>query len=223
MRYRLERIILPAVMLTFLCLPAGKAYPEMYVAGQAGWTFPQALSNVEGTGALSGFSLSDFALQSSLLYGAKIGYYFPTFNWLGVEAEVFNSTPNIKQQSGTAQGFGASVPYVLPGSHLRVLTTALNLLARYPGERFQPYLGLGLGVFFVRANDASGSSSDNGVPGLNALVGARLFVTDRLAVFVEGKYNRATFQLDTAELKGDYSAVHGVVGLALHFDSFRQH
>jgi hypothetical protein len=77
-------------------------------------------------------------------------------------------------------------------------------------------------VFFARASDATGSASDNAVPGLNVLAGVRYFVTERVALFGEYKYNWATFELDNvaataAGLKEDYSASHIVGGLSLHF------
>ena len=149
--------------------------------------------------------------------------------------EAFNTTPHLKETAFTT------------GAHLRVTTLAFNAIARAKmmcerhddhdrtGRpttdrdhrdrdfcRLQPYAGVGLGVFFARASDATGSASDNAVPGLNVLAGVRYFVTERVALFGEYKYNRATFEFDNvgataAGLKGDYSASHIVGGLSLHF------
>lgn len=88
--------------------------------------------------------------------------------------------------------------------------------------RLQPYAGVGSGVSFARASDATGSASDNAVPGLNVLAGVHYFVTERVALFGEYKYNRATFDFynvaaTAAGLKGDYSASHIVGGLSLYF------
>ena len=77
----------------------------MYVAGQMGVNIPQDASNVELSVGGRTLGLSDLALQNSLMYGAKAGYYFDSLTWqnfnLGVETEVFNSTPHIKQQEVT--------------------------------------------------------------------------------------------------------------------------
>jgi opacity protein-like surface antigen len=214
---------------------------ELYVAGFGGYTIGHGFDDVEGTGALSGLNLGDIDLKDSGVYGAKVGYFMPRrLNWLGVEMEAFNTTPHLEQTSiaGTT----------LPGAHLRVTTLAFNAIARAkmmcerhdndhdrtgrPANdrdyryhdfcRLQPYVGVGLGVFFARASDAAGSSSDNGVPGLNALAGIRYYFTERVALFGEYKYNRATFDFDNvgataAGIKGDYSASHIVGGLSLHF------
>jgi opacity protein-like surface antigen len=87
--------------------------------------------------------------------------------------------------------------------------------------RLQPYVGAGVGIFFARASNGT-SSSDNGVPGLNALAGVRYFFTEHVALFGEYKYNRATFEFENiggsgAGLKGDYSVSHIVGGLSFHF------
>jgi opacity protein-like surface antigen len=209
---------------------------ELYVAGFGGYTIGHGFDNVEGTGALSGINLGDIDLKNSGVYGAKVGYFLPRrLNWLGLEMEAFNTTPHLKETAFTT------------GAHLRVTTLAFNAIARAkmmcerhddhdrPGRptidrdyrdhefcRLQPYAGVGLGVFFARASDATGSSSDNAVPGLNALAGVRYFLTERVALFGEYKYTRATFDFDNAVataagIKGDYSASHIVGGLSLHF------
>ena len=209
---------------------------ELYVAGFGGYTIGHGFDNVEGTGALSGINLGDIDLKDSGVYGAKVGYFLPRrLNWLGLEMEAFNTTPHLKETAFTT------------GAHLRVTTLAFNAIARakmmcerhddhdrtgrpttdpdpraHDFCRLQPYVGVGLGVFFARASDATGSASDNAVPGLNVLAGVRYFVTERVALFGEYKYNRATFDFDNvggtaAGLKGDYSASHIVGGLSLHF------
>jgi opacity protein-like surface antigen len=209
---------------------------EFYVAGFGGYTIGHGFDNVEGTGIASGLNLGDFSLKNSGVYGLKIGYFLPRrLTWLGFEVEGFNTTPHIEETN------------LISGTHLRVTTLAFNAIARLKTMcqrhedhgrktggtedtvyryhefcRLQPYVGVGLGVFFARASDEAGSVSDNGVPGLNALAGLRFYVTERIALFGEYKYNRATFDFDNIGganigLKGDYSASHIVGGLSLHF------
>jgi hypothetical protein len=141
---------------------------EMYVAGMAGYTTPNDLTNVKGTGGASVLSFSDLDLQSSVAYGGKVGYFFPAVNWLGVETEVYNTTPHVKQQPVTVSGFGLSFPLgTQPGFSLRVLTWGINAVVRYPGKTFQPYAGVGLGMFFAHATFQGQSDSDT-APGLNS-------------------------------------------------------
>ncbi len=59
-------------------------------------------------------------------------------------------------------------------------------------------------------------------PGLNLLAGAKFFLTERVAVFCEGRYTYASFQFEDAGLvgagvKGVYQAPGVVAGMAWHF------
>ena len=211
-------VFIPLLML----LPA-RVQAETYVAGQLGWSFPNDVSHVEGTKHLAGFTVSDVALQNNLMYGAKLGHFFDRARWFGVETEIFNSTPHQKQQTVTITGAGISVPTPVQGTLLRVTTWAFNAVVRYPGERFQPYAGVGLGVFFAHAGDASDTTV-----GFNALAGARIFLTKQFAAFAEYKYQRTSGEFSAsipgigpAGLKGDYSANSLVAGLSYHLDLFK--
>ena len=59
----------------------------MYVAGQVGLTIPQSLSNVENTRGGVTTDENDQSLKSSVLDGAKLGYYFESLKWLGIETK----------------------------------------------------------------------------------------------------------------------------------------
>jgi opacity protein-like surface antigen len=215
---------LPA--LAVILLLSSPARAEMYIAGQLGVTIPNSFSNVEGVDSAAGLRVSDLKLQNSFMYGAKLGYYFDRLKWLGLETEVYNTNPNSKQQTVTVSGGGLSAPTTLAGQDIRVLTWApIMVLVRYPGERFQPYAGVGMGVFFARVHDGgSGESSSDTKVGLNTQLGLRVLVTKHVSVFGEWKYNRASLNFSdstptaaTGGLKGDYSAHILAFGLGYHF------
>ena len=200
---------------------------EVYIAGQGGVSFPNSFSNIEVVG-FSGLTISDLSLHKSVMYGGKLGYYFDKLKWLGVETEVFNSTPHIKQQPATASFGGFTTPPVtLIGQDLRVLNWApINVVVRYQMGPLEPYAGVGLGLFFARVHDAASgeSSSSNWRPGLNTQVGIRYMLTKQLSLFGEWKYNRASFNFDassptqaTGAFKGDYSAHIAIGGVGWHF------
>jgi opacity protein-like surface antigen len=198
----------------------------MYVAGQMGVSIPNSFSNVEGVGSLTGVKTSDLSLQNSLMYGAKLGYYFDSIKWLGVETEVFNSTPHLKQQNATVSFGGASATGTFPGQSVRVLNWApINIVVRHQMGQFEPYAGIGMGVFFANLKDgASGESSSSTNVGLNTQLGLRYLVTKNLSVFGEWKYNRASFNFSessptqaTGGFKGDYSANILAFGVGYHF------
>ena len=223
MTHRLSIFALCSLSLVLCSTPI---QAEPYVAGQFGVTIPNRLSHIEGTGSNTGLTMSDLSLQTSIMYGAKLGYYFDSLKWLGVETEVFNMNPNIKQQSATAIGPGGPVTATLTGQDLRVLNwSPINVMVRYQAGRFEPYAGVGMGIFFARVHDGqSGESSSDTSMGLNTQLGLRYLVTKNIAVFGEWKYNRAHFNFDlssptqgTGGFKGDYSANIFAFGVGYHF------
>ena len=189
-------------------LAAARAGGESYVGGFIGWNWPSS-SGVEynGTPAPSvsnptpsplnpGTTGNDLALKNSFVIGGKLGHFFESMPWLGIETELFNTTPHQKQQTisrmepgvGTTSGFAN-------GYTMRVLTWApFNVIVRYPGERLQPYAGVGLGLFFAHRKDAaSGDTQSSTVPGLNTQLGLRYKLDEHYSLFGEYKYNYARF------------------------------
>ena len=121
--------------------------------------FADELQAVRGTGSLAGLSAPDFDLKNSYAYGGKLGYY-PGHLILGVELDVLQSNPHIKNLDD------------IPGIHLSVTNIGVNLLLRYPGLTFQPYLGLGPAVLVSRLSDSATTRTDTDVTvGLNLLTG----------------------------------------------------
>jgi opacity protein-like surface antigen len=202
----------------------------------------------------SNFQLTDsIKLKNSPMFGARVGYFFNAFGfpWAGLELEAFTTTPDIKQQSVSYTNQIVSYRQFLPPvpppppqpqsltcpspptcaagvsfaeAKLRVTTVTLNAVVRYPGKIFQPYAGIGGGLFYFQASDLqvqnlTKTSGSDLQPGLNAFGGLKVFVTEHIAVFGEYKYNRATIKRldDVSGLKGDYSIMHLLGGIAYHF------
>jgi opacity protein-like surface antigen len=212
-------------LLSFTPLLASIAQAEPYIAGQFGVTFPGNLSNVGGIQPSSGLRLTDLDLVSSFEGGIKAGAFFQRLRWLGVETEFFYTNPHVKQQNVTITGPGAPLTLNLGGAHMRVATWAFNLMARYPGPHFQPYAGVGLGIYWARISDNNngiGTASDTS-PGLNVLAGLNYLVGRHVGLFTEYKYNRARFDFGGGDgtnsvfLKSDYSAHTLVLGVGYHF------
>ena len=186
------------------------ASAEWYVAGDVGANFADRLTGISGTNGLEGLQAPDFDLKNSVSYGAKLGY-FAEHSWLGIEGELLQTTPHIKNLDD------------VPGIHLRVTTVGVNLLARYPGRTFQPYAGVGVGTVIAHLSDSATTQSNTDVTsGWNVLAGLRGFVTPYVAVFTEYKYTGATLRFDQAFVTGGgfegvYKAQHVLVGLSYHF------
>lgn len=184
---------------------------ETYIAGQLGVALPPVGGGFTGVDVNSEFFLqgtthSDLDLSSSFMIGGKVGHYFDSVRWFGLEAEVFHATPHIEQQTHTFQNPtvpGLTASAILQGAHLRVLTVApFNLMFRYHKTRLQPYIGFGPGIFFARisgeglAPDSPSSSSDNARLGLNVKAGLQYYVTKHLTAFAEWKFNYGRFKFE---------------------------
>jgi opacity protein-like surface antigen len=199
-----------SILVIALSLSPVSAAGEWYVAGQVGANFADRLTDVEGTGILSGLRAPDFDLKNAVVYGGKLGY-FSGNGPLGVELDVFNSQPNIKNLDD------------IPGIHLRVTNVGLNLILRYPGQTFQPYIGLGGALLISHLSNSATTQSDNDVSGaFNMLAGLRAFVTPYVALFGEYKYTRGTLTFSDAfpsggGFSGDYRAQYVVFGVSYHF------
>jgi opacity protein-like surface antigen len=192
--------------------------PGPYIGLYGGLTIPEQLQDVRGTGEFSGLTFTDLKLARSAILGAKLGFFRSPKSWLGVETEFFYTNPHVKQQDFTGTGPGGSLTQNFAGAHIRMATWALNLIARYPGERFQPYAGVGFGIFWARLSGPDFATSADVSPGLNALGGMRFALTERLALFGEYKYNQAAFDFGRdVNLHALYQAHHFVGGLSLLF------
>jgi opacity protein-like surface antigen len=198
------------LFLTTLSLIAIPAQAEWYVAGQAGYNFAGSLRNVTTTGPFSGIELQDFDMKNSLAYGGKVGVY-PFHGALGFELDVFHSTPHVKNLDNS------------PGIHLAVTNVGANILLRYPGVTFQPYLGAGPAILIARLSPSVETQQDTQVSvGFNFLTGIRAFVTPHVALFTEYKYTDAKFGFDDAFGSfGGFDSTYRVnqifAGISYHF------
>jgi opacity protein-like surface antigen len=196
--------------LAIACLSADVSEAEYYVAGQVGVNFADRLTGIQGTGSFVTQSGPDLDLKNAVVYGGKFGF-FPSNGPMGLELDVFNSQPNIKNLDN------------IPGIHLGVTNVGINLLLRYPGQTFQPYVGFGGAALIARISETVDVKNDTDVGfGINLLGGLRTFITPYVAVFAEYKYTRGTLTFNeafgaTGGFSGNYHAQHVVFGLSYHF------
>ena len=205
-----RQFFLSVLLLAVLSSITIPAQAEWYVAGQAGHSFADSLRNVKGTGGLSGLEAPDFDMKNSLAYGGKVGVY-PFHGSLGFELDVNHSTPHLKNLDD------------VPGIHLAVTNVGANILFRYPGATFQPYLGLGPGILIARLDCSATTERDTQVSiGFNFLTGIRAFVTPNVALFTEYKFTDAKFGFNgafgsTGGFDSTYRAHQLFLGVSYHF------
>lgn len=198
------------------------AQAEWYVGGYGGVTAPGALSNTTvsdpnlGSGVTNA-RINDLELKSGLLEGAKGGYFFESRPWLGIESDLYTLKPDVTHQTivgGIASGrvFADSIG----PSSLRLSVLAVNLIIRSPSlsEVFQPYGGIGYGLFFATGS-GGGLSNTQINPGFQFVAGARYVLTAEWSLFGEFKYNNTEIRFNG--IQGNYDSQNFVAGLMWHF------
>jgi opacity protein-like surface antigen len=106
-------------------------------------------------------------------------------------------------------------------SDLLIFTTMINLIARYPSERIQPYVGIGGGWsdgILLNPNIAGRSDRDFETAwtlGYQFLGGAKINISQRLFVFGEYRYFSANYHWEGLAL--DFRTHYGVAGFGLRF------
>lgn len=101
------------------------------------------------------------------------------------------------------------------------------MLGPNPGTlyHFQPYGGVGVGIFFASIGQNGQSVSDTAA-GLDVLAGTRYFLFEHKALMVEYTYSRARSTFDNNPIFGlgfpttweaDYSARLVTLGVGYHF------
>ena len=198
------------------------AHAEWYVGAYGGITNPGAFSNTTlssptlGSGVTNA-RINDLELKSSLVGGVKAGYFFDKRPWLGLETDLYTLKPDVKQQTifgGTTTGrvFADN----LPTTNLRLTTWAFDIVIRSPsmGDIFQPYGGMGYGLFIANSS-AAGHSDTHVSPGFQLVAGARILMTPKWALFGEFKFNRATLRF--GDFRGNYESQIFTIGIMRQF------
>jgi opacity protein-like surface antigen len=198
------------------------AQAEWYVGGYGGIANPGAFSNVTLSdsivgGGVANARINDLELKTGLAGGAKVGYFFETRPWLGLETDLYTMAPSVTSQTivgGTPSGrvFADN----MPATSLRLSVWAVNLIIRSPSmsDVFQPYGGIGYGLFFATGS-RGGRSLTQINPGFQFVAGARYVLTQEWALFGEFKYNNAEIRFNG--IKGNYDSQNFVVGLMWHW------
>jgi opacity protein-like surface antigen len=232
-----------AVAASLLLAVPGLAAAEPYLAGFVGAAITENNGldttqtnnpvSVNGVSFLDG-TLKNIEFDTSVVFGGKVGYYFdhPALGGnFGLELEVYHFEPNVASQtvvfSGTARTiFGTTLPpefrTTIQKADIDVTAVGLNLLYRlelgqsdnFPHGRFQPYAGVGLGLFVATLSttttpfDTNKSIEDTDTqPGGQILLGARFFLSPNIAIFAEYKF------VQTAEFSFRFQETATALGL----------
>lgn len=147
--------LLVAVDLCLLLCGVGAtvAVAESYVQAQGGLGFPARFHHF--TGDYYGkqlFSTSDLAMTSGAAYGAKVGYFFASTPWLGLEGSYLHTAPTFPGQDYWYIQHNPTGRLTRgehePSMRVTVDSVGMNLVLRYPGETWQPYAAVGPALYW---------------------------------------------------------------------------
>ena len=212
---------------------------EFYAGGYLGaaLTPNQDLKFTSGAGwcHTPAFTAQTNKFDPAVVGGLKIGYFFNSVKFLGLEVEnSVNRTPVRSQNVTLSTPVAGSNRAILPDDPWLNYTMALHLVARYgffpdqevPFGRLQPYVGFGPGFVFIF--DRMHTSADFAP---DVMAGIRFMMLKNVSAFVEYKYSHVwgadlehhviAFPNLPTELKGsasfDYDSHKIVAGVAYHF------
>lgn len=181
--------------LALVSLPASAHDEVVYFTGQLGGSFPGSFTNIENVGGSfePGTTSTDLNLKNSLLYGLKLGIYSKS-GILGLETEVFNTNPDIKQQQQTFNEPTFGPFQATSEGNARVVTWAFNVLGRLPlSERLVVHAGVGPAILFSHLDRTNEQPQSSKRAGLNTQLGLSYFITKQVNVFGEWKFNHTRF------------------------------
>ncbi len=221
-----------ACLIGFSFFLSAPAQAEWYVGGYGGWAFHSDQDIDIGLGAfgLSGTdTFKNVDLNSSVVFGGKIGYYSEGLPQprVGVELDIAHFNADTDQQIVLTNLFPGGVG--IAASETRVTSIAVNLLFRYSvlQNRFQPYFGGGVGFFiadFETTVITEKKSDIDTAIGLQGIVGAHYYLIKPVSVFTEYKFvytDEFEFELHEGPLTGtaEVSLLSHLLygGIAYHF------
>lgn len=184
-----------------LLLPfARSAEAGPYFSLYAGLTVPH---DAEVTNNVTGEN-GQISFHSGINSGAKVGYWFTSLDapYIGFQFDANANYLKVKEVI-TSDGTVAAAT-----SKVNVSSLTANLLFRSPDGDVRPYVGAGIGVFYidvgpgqkpVPALGVNGNGWCGGVDtalGFQAMVGVDMTITQHLSFFAEYKFNTADFSFD---------------------------
>ena len=198
------------------------AHAESYFGGSIGIALPSDVDDIKlSSGAATG-TITDLDADNSFTYGFKVGHYFKSIPWLGVEINFQQSDPDVDQQNATATGTLGTFTAAATGQgriDVNHLTTIGFLAMLRPVENkifnLEPYLGLGLGVNIVSLGEGTAYSAAGVKSGAENLgsdtdvgfllsAGLNYEITDHIKAYGEYKYTQSNFESTTGGVKYEY-------------------
>lgn len=197
-----------------------------YFSGFGGYSFPSKTDF-----SFPGLTLRDVELDNSYSIGAKLGMWITApRKTLGIDvgAEIDVTYFHPYASSGQVVSTNLGLSQFVSTFDFHALYFGVNLLSRIPmgvtselpNGRWFPYIGVGGGGLRLTFQLPGTNESQSMAPAFQGIGGVKVFLTKHLAAFAEGKFIHASNSIEVRFIgSGDLTinAVHGVIGLSLHF------
>jgi outer membrane protein W len=145
--------------------------------------------NVDGEASPFGVSINDSAkadYDNTYTIGGRVGFWSPGTRWMGIALDL------------------SYFELEAEGTETKVLPVSALVLLRYPGDRLQPYIGIGGSVFFtdtkvdIQLGGRDKNFSDTAIDfGLDTRAGLAWRLFRRFAIF--GEYRFTYFEADYSD------------------------
>ncbi len=169
-----------------------------YLGGYIGASFVHSDNWSFGRLQFPGFSapvtVSPIKFDPAVVGGLKLGYFFHSWPFFGMEVESSFNRNDIPQTNATLNpSIGGSNKGRVDAARLYIWTMAFHFMGRYgflkdkevPFGRVQPYVGIGPGFVIIYSwRDAAKNFS------LDAEAGVRYMLSRNLSAFVEYKFSQ---------------------------------
>ncbi|TMA34107.1 MAG: porin family protein [Deltaproteobacteria bacterium] len=149
--------------------------------------------------------------KDSVTGGVRGGYWFDSLPWLGLAADVSYFAPD--------DDTGGPEYDVIPVSPLLMGRIPIGTTEEFPNGRFQPFLGVGPGIFISLADFGGGADDDTVEVGADLHAGVNVQVTRLVSVFAEYRYTyvEPEFSIQGVDVEPQLSTHHVGVGVGFHF------
>jgi hypothetical protein len=129
------------------------------VGAYGGVASPGAFSNATLSDATLGGGVNrarvlDLELDTSGVFGAKVGYFLEAYPWLGFETEAYTLNPDVQQQTivgGTTSGRCLPIPFRTPHCGSRLGLSISSSAHRPSASGFTPMAEWGMDYFLPPA------------------------------------------------------------------------
>jgi len=180
---------------------AKDAHAGPYLSIYAGLTVPHDASVTNHDTNEAG----QMSFHNSANFGAKAGYWFTDQDapYLGIQLDANQNNSKIRELITSA---GVVAPVT---SRATFTTVTANLILRSSEGDIKPYVGAGVGMFYVDIGSGQKPVTALGINGngwcggtdtavgFQAIAGADFEINENLSFFAEYRYSTAKFSLDT--------------------------